>query len=228
MTTPFDDPPTTPTAGPPPSVAPPGDDDPEHGMVWYKRTWVIVSAAILVVVGASVIIDLPRPVSNAEDVASQTTSLNEINTDLAPCSYAVGETFLIYHDDVNGVLTATDRDSASRMLVDDQTACSFTNQSVYDLTNDIEVQDTPAGKYVDRMLTVSTTWVTSDALAAVEDIQYLYLHPGNQAKERDLAAQEKLLAKDRSQAVFDIQQAELLLHAHLPGPNLPVLPSTTR
>jgi hypothetical protein len=184
---------------------------------------VIVTAAIVAVIGASILVDLPRPVSNAEDVASQTASLKEINTDLAPCGYALQETFLIHHDQVAGTLTATDRSSATKMLVDDQTACSFTNGSIFDLTNNIQVQDTAAGKYIDRMLSVSTTWATSDALAAVEDIQYLYLHPGDTAKTADLRRQEQLLAQDRTQAFGDIQQADAILHTHLADPNIPAL-----
>ncbi len=209
----------------PPGTGPTGVPDPDEHVIWYKRTWVIVTAAIAVVIGASVLIDLPRPVSNAEDIASQTASLKAINTDVAPCGYAITETFLIHHDQVSGTLTPAERQAATKMLTDDQTACSFTNGSIFDLTNNIQVQDTAAGKYVDRMLSVTTTWVTSDALAAVEDIQALYLHPGNQAKERDLVAQEKLLAYDRAQARLDIQQAGALLHTHLPDPNLPALPT---
>ena len=193
--------------------------------VWYRRTWVLVVAAVVVVIGASILIDLPRPISNAEDVASQTASLKEINTDIGVCGYAVKETLLIHQRQVAGTLTPSDRSSTTKMLTDDQTACSFTNGSVFDLTNNIQVQDTAAGKYIDRMLSVVTTWVTSDALAAVEDIQYLYAHPGDRAKTSDLATQGRLMASDRAKAVVYVQQANAILHAHLPGPNLPVLPS---
>jgi hypothetical protein len=192
--------------------------------VWYKRTWLLVTAAIVVVVAASILIDLPRPISIAEDVASQTTSLKEINTDVAGCGYAVKETFLIHQHQLAGTLTPSDRTSATKMLLDDQTACSFTNSRIFDLTNNIQVQDTSAGKYIDRMLSVSTTWVTSDALAAVEDIQALYLNPGDPGKTRDLAVQEKQLAIDRNQAIIDVQQAGSILHTALPSPALPALP----
>jgi len=208
----------------PDAARPPGPDPAEEQPVWYKRTWVLVTAAIVVVIGASILIDLPRPVSNAEDVASQTASLKEINQDVAGCGYAVKETLLIHRDQVAGTLTPSDRSSTAKMLLDDQTACSFTSHSIFDLTNNIQIQDTAAGKCIDRMLTVTTTWVTSDALAAVEDIQYLYLHPGDRAKTKDLAAQQKLLADDRAKAVVYVQQAEAILHAHLPQPDLPVLP----
>jgi len=222
MTAPPDDPTASPDPGPP-AGAPDPTYDVGDRPVWYKRTWVIVTAAIVIVIGASILIDLPRPVSNAEDVASQNASLKAINTDLAPCGYALQETFLIHADQVSGTLTAADRASATKMLVDDQTACSFTNGSIFDLTNNIQVQDTAAGKYVDRMLSVSTTWATSDALAAVEDIQYLYLHPGDPAKTADLRRQEQILAQDRSEAFGDIQQAGTILHARLADPNIPAL-----
>ena len=218
MTTSDDAAPAIPTP-----VGPTGVPVPDEPVVWYKRTWLIVVVAIVVVIGASVLIDLPRPISNAEDIASQTASLKEINADVAPCGYAITETFLIHHDQVAGTLTPTDRQAATKMLTDDQTACSFTSNSIFDLTNNVQVQDTAAGKFVDRMLSVTTTWATSEALAAVEDIQVLYLHPGDQAKQRDLVTQEKLLAYDRAQAFYDIQQAGALLHTHLPEPNLPAL-----
>jgi hypothetical protein len=194
--------------------------------VWYKRTWVLVTIAIVVVVGASILIDLPRPISNAEDISSQTASLDEINTDVGGCGYAIKETFLIHQDQLAGTLTPSDRSSANKMLVDDQTACSFTNELIYDLTNNIQIQDTAAGKYIDRMMSVMTTWVTSDALAAVEDIQYLYLHPGDPAKTKDLVAEERQLAIDRNQAIIDEQRADAILHTHLPPPNLPGLPGS--
>ena len=193
-------------------------------LVWYKRTWVMVTAAIIVVIGASILIDLPRPVSNAEDVASQTASLKEINTDVRGCGYAIKETFLIHQHQLAGTLTPSDRTSATKMLLDDQTACSFTNSLIFDLTNNVQVQDTAAGKYIDRMLSISTTWVTSDALAAVEDIQALYLHPGDPARTRDLAAQEKQLTIDRNQSIIDVQLADAILHTTLPAPDLPALP----
>jgi hypothetical protein len=211
----------------PAPIGPTGAPDPGDPVVWYKRTWLIVVVAIVVVIGASILIDLPRPISNAEDIASQTASMKEINTDLAPCGYAITETFLIHHDQVTGTLTPADRMSAPKMLTDDQTACSFTSGSIFDLTNNVQVQDTAAGKFVDRMLSVTTTWATSEALAAVEDIQALYLQPGNTAKQRDLVTQEKLLANDRAQAFFDIQQADALLHTQLPEPNLPALTTPT-
>lgn len=211
---------------PAPATTPDGPEGPgDTPPVWYKRTWVIATAAVVAVIGASILVDLPRNVSAAEDIASQTATLKQINTDTGPCGYAVSETFLIHGDQLAGTLTAADRASATKMLTDDQTACSFTNGSIFDLTNNIQVQDTAAGKYVDRSLSVTTTWVTSDALAAVEDIQYLYLHPGDRAKTRDLAAEERLLAQDRAQALNDVQQASMLLHTHLPNPNLPALPT---
>jgi len=193
--------------------------------VWYKRPWVLVMAAIVIVVAASVLSDLPQPVSRADDISSQTASIKEINQDLGPCAYAIKETFLIAQAQQTGTLTAADRAQAPTMLKNDQTACSFTSSSIFDLTNNIQIQDTAAGKRIDRMLSVVTIWSTSDALAAVEDIQALYVDPTNAPRRADLAKRERLLAKDRAEAFSDVAAADALLNTQLDMPRLPALPS---
>ncbi len=192
--------------------------------VWYRRPWVLVVAAIVVVVAASILVDLPRPVSTADDAASQTASLKEINQDVASCGYAVSETFTIYQDQQTGALTPSDQALVPTLLRDDQTACSFTSSAVFDLTNNIQVQNTAAGQYIDRTLSVVTTWVTSDALSAVEDIQALSKHQNDQSARRDLSHQEVLLAQDRASALADVQKAAQILGRPLPAPDLPGLP----
>lgn len=192
--------------------------------VWYKRPWVMALVAILVVVGASILVDVPGSVNNAQDTVAQDATIKQINSDLGGCDYAIQETFGVYKDLEAGQLTSFDKGYAPKMLTDDQTACSFTSNLIFDLTNNIQVSDTKAGIYVDRMLSASTIWTTSDALAAVEDIQVLYNHPNNAAKLADLAKQERLLNNDRNQAFADIASADLILHAHLWVPNIPVLP----
>ncbi len=192
--------------------------------VWFKRPWFLATAGIAILVLASILVDLPGPVSNAEDITSQNASIKQINQDLAGCGYAVQETFTIYNEFETGTLTAYDRKYASKMLADDQTACSFTSSAIFDLTNNIQVQDTAAGKYVDRMLSTVTIWATSDALAAIEDIQALYLNPQATARSQDLSKKSSLLAKDRQQAIEDILNADRILHASLTPPSLPALP----
>jgi hypothetical protein len=109
------------------------------------------------------------------------------------------------------------------MLRDDQDACSFTSSSIYDLSN-VEGTGTPAGKEINQLVVVTTTWATSDALAAIEDIQTLSTDPRNAAALADLPKREATLAQDRARADGLVTSADRILHAHLPMPDLPALP----
>lgn len=193
---------------------------------WYRRVWVLAMAAVVVVVVASVLVDLPTHTSVAADTANQTTVMQQINTDLEGCSYAVQESFTIYHDWTQGSLTGPDRTQTPSMLRDDQEACSFTSSSIYDLSN-VEGTGTPAGKDVGDVVEVATVWATSDALGAIEDVQVLTAHPGDAAARADLAKRETQLASDRAQADAEVTAADRILDARLPMPDLPDLPRPT-
>jgi hypothetical protein len=190
---------------------------------WYKRVWVLVTAAVVVVVAASVIVDLPSHTTVSSDIADQTSILHTINTDVGGCAFAVQETFTIYQDMKTGQLSTADRSQAPTMLRDDQSACSFTNSDIFDLSN-VETTGSPAGRNIGQVESVTTLWVTSDALAAIEDVQNLFSNPGSASTLADLTKQEAQLAKDRAQADGYVQTADKILGANLPMPNLPALP----
>jgi hypothetical protein len=192
--------------------------------VWYRRPWVLTLLALIVILAISIVIDLPRSTTTAEDAASQNSSIKEMNTDLAECTFAANESFNFYNAKVAKRLTPSDLAQIPTLLVGDQTACSFASEPVYDLTNNLQVDDTTAGKHIDRMLSVVEKWITDNALAAVEDIQYLFVHPGDLAKVHNLAAQETDLAKDRRKALGDERAAELILKVKLVPLKLPTLP----
>jgi hypothetical protein len=191
--------------------------------VWYKRPWVLWTAAVLAVVAASVIIDLPGRTTTGEDTAAQTSLVNEINGDVSGCVFAVRETFSIYQDMKAGALTPSDRSHAPKMLGDDQTACSFTSNAIFNLSS-VEVPGSPAGKQIQQLVGADTLWATSDALAAIEDIQALYANQARAGTIADLSKQQKSLAEDRALAIGHVAAADKILGAKLPMPNLPVLP----
>jgi hypothetical protein len=190
---------------------------------WYRRPWVLVTAAVVAVVAASVVVDLPGKTTVAQDTAAQTSLVNEINGDISGCVFAVRETFTVYQDMKAGALTASDRSQAPKMLRDDQTACSFTSNAIYNLSN-VEVPGSPAGKSIQQLVGVDTLWATSDALAAIEDIQSLYSNQGGASTIADLSRQEQMLVKDRALANGYVEAADKTLGARLPMPNLPALP----
>jgi hypothetical protein len=193
--------------------------------VWYRRPWVLITIALVLVAAISVIIDLPKPLTKAQDAASQDASIKEINRDLADCSFAAKESFSLYNSHVEGRLSASDLTQVPTLLVGDQTACSFASQPVYDLTNNLQIDDTTAGKHIDRMLSVVEKWITDNSLAAIEDIQYLFRHPGDAARLNNLAAQEVGLAHDRSKALGDEREAEAILSMKLTPLKMPTLPT---
>jgi len=192
--------------------------------VWYKRPWVLITIAVVVVVALSVLSDLPHRITKQEDAASQNATIKQINGDLKACTFAVNEAFSFYNKYVAGTLNATELAQIPPLLIGDQTACSFASQPVYDLTNNIQPRETTAGKEIDKVLRVAQQWMTNNALASIEDIQYLFKNPGAALKIADLTKQESGLARTRLRALADVHAAETDLGMTLVPLKIPVLP----
>lgn len=192
--------------------------------IWYKRPWFLITVVVMVIVAISLITDLPRPITKAQDAASQNATIKQINSDLKPCAFAVSESISFYNKDLAGKLTSSDLAQVPSLLVGDQTACSFASQPVYDLTNNLQVTDTTAGKHIDRMLSVVEQWITDYALASIGDIQFLFSHPGDQTKIGNLTSQEVKLTANRTLALSDESSAEKILGTTLVPLKLPTLP----
>jgi hypothetical protein len=192
--------------------------------VWYKRPWFLITTTIVVVIAVSVLTDLPHHITSAEDATAQNSVLRQANKDIAPCAYAVKEAFSFYEKQAAGTLTASNLAQVKTLLPTDQTACSFAGGPVSDLTNNIQVLDTAAGKNIDLLLKSVVTWMTNDADAAILDIEYLISHPGDAKKLHDLSIQEGFLAKDRQAALNYLATARSVIGVSLTSPRLPVLP----
>lgn len=192
-------------------------------VIWYKRPWVLISAAVVIVVGLSVLSDLPHPLTNAQDVAAQNASIKQINADIAPCTYAVQEAFRFYRESVAGTMTPAHLKVANTYLTNDQTVCSFAGAGMSELTNNLDVLRTTAGKNIDLLVKVVVTWMDSDANGAIFDIQHLIAHPGQQSTLRDLRSRQDFLAKDREIALGYLNAASTILGVPLTNLKLPVL-----
>jgi hypothetical protein len=191
--------------------------------VWYRRPWVILTAVVAVVAAISVITDLPHPISRSQDIADQNGSLKVINTDLKPCAYGVAEAFRFYREESSGALSPAHRSVALTYLAEDQSVCSFAGGPVYDLTNNLQVVLTTAGKQVQDVEARTVTWVTHDANAAIKDIIGLFAHPRDPALLADLAKQEDYLAQDREAALASLARASSDLDTTLHSLNMPSL-----
>jgi hypothetical protein len=182
----------------------------------------LVGAGVVIVLAITVITDLPVHSSRSQDIANERSVIKQVNADVGPCALAVREAVGLYEQEAAHTLPAADRAVAPSFLRDDQAACSFTNQTIYDLAN-IEVPGSAAGKHVGNVVSTATLWATSDALGAIEDVQTLTTHASDNRASNDLARRIRALASDRSEANNQVEAADRILNARLPRPNLPVV-----
>jgi hypothetical protein len=200
-------------------------DDPSSGQTrpWYRRRAVIVALVLAAVVAVTVVTDLPVHTSRASDISSEEGVISELNTDLAPCVLAVHEALEIWGDQSAHTLSAKDLATSASLLRDDQNACSFTNETIFDLSN-IEVPGSPAGKDMGDLVATSVLWTTSDALRAIEAVQALMLNGHDAGAQSALLKAERAMAADRQKSLAELARADRLLDTHLTRPDIPAEP----
>jgi hypothetical protein len=194
---------------------------------WYRRRGFLVGGAICVVVAATVLVDLPTNTSRPQAISDENTVISSINTDLYPCQFAVKESFSLYAGETHNSLTPSDRSDVPGMLGDDLAACTFTDNSIYDLSN-IEVPGSADGRDIGEMVVTVTDWATSDAVGAISQIETLAGDPTNKGALKSLAGYERALTSDRTKAFSELDAADKVLDAHLAPPDLPVVPTPAR
>jgi len=190
--------------------------------LWQRHRGLLIGLTVFVVLLVTVLTDLPVSTSRADDINAERSVMNEVNTDLAPCALAVHQATGIWNLQVAHALTPADRAPTPGLLSDDQTACSFTNENIYDLAN-IQVPGTPAGKHVGQVVATAMLWTTSDSLRAIEDVQTLMNNSANAAALHNLSTEEAQLAADRRSALSEEQAADRVLDTHLPPVGLPAI-----
>lgn len=211
------------------STPPPRHPDADAGAeapsrpAWYRRRALLVTAGVVVVLVVTVVSDLPVHGSTAADISAGRSVMTEVNADIAPCAYAVSESFLIRSEQLAGSLTSADMRQAPGLLRDDLDACSLTDDSIYELST-IEVPGSSAGKRLGDLVDTATLWATSDAVGAITDLETLFTRPDAAGSLRNLAEREKDLASDRAAARADLSAADRTLRTHLQEPDMPALP----
>jgi len=205
-----------------PAIPDPAGDP--RTLPWYRRRAVVVTAGVIGVLIVTVITDLPSPASHATDVASANAVVEEVNTDIAPCVFAVNEALTVYGDQTRRALTSADRAHVPALLQDDQTACSFTNEYVFDLS-EIDVPGSAGGKQLGDVVSSATLWATSDALGAVDAVQTLSTDPGNAGALAALAKDRRMLASDRAAADASMRAVDALLGTKIVALDLPQVPA---
>jgi hypothetical protein len=192
--------------------------------VWYRRPWFLVTVGAIVVIGVSIISDIPSKVTKSQDAVQQNAVIKQINSDLATCVFALKESDTFYRDALAHTLTASNLVTVKNYLLQDQTTCSFASGSVYDMVNNIQPVDTTAGKKVDAAYGSTVKWVTYDAVGAIVNIRNWFGGNRGVTTLANLSKYENLLAQDRAVVMADIKSASTTLGITLNPINIPSLP----
>jgi hypothetical protein len=191
--------------------------------IWERHRGLAIASAVLVIALITVVSDLPTSTTRASDIGAERAVMSEVNSDLQPCAYSIKQALGIWSLQAKHELTPANRAPTPGLLSDDQSACSFTNDGIYDLTNNIDTPGTAAGKQLGNLVATATLWVTSDALRAIEDVQRLMGDPDDIAVARNLSKEEGLLASDRRAALAEERAADRDLDTRLQPVNLPAV-----
>jgi hypothetical protein len=218
------------TTGPTSPAAPlpaPGPGQPEgkaKAPIWQRHRSLVITAVVFVILLITVLTDLPTSTSRASDISAERSVMSELNSDLQPCAYGVHQALGIWTLAAAHQLSAADRAPTPGLLSDDQSACSFTSEGIFDLAN-IQVPGTPAGKELGQLVATATLWTTSDSLRVIEDVQTLMNNPSDVSVRRDLNKEETQLARDRRNALTEEQAADRDDSTHFQAVDLPAMAS---
>ena len=208
-----------------PETIPDSFAQPESGKKpWYRRGWFLILVVAVVVVAASVVADLPHRATNAELAAQATTLVKSVDGDIRTCTYSLQQSEAIFARHVAGTLTASQKSQVPNLLSQNEQACSFANQAVVNIGT-ITIPSGNAGVDLSNMITGVELWMTSDAVAAISDMELLIERPGDAKAQTGLRHQEAQLTKDRAKADGAIRAVRAALGgAHVPDPALPPSP----
>jgi hypothetical protein len=144
-----------------------------------------------------VVTDLPGPSTHSATVASAQSTLQEIETDVAPCSYALHEAFGLEADLTNGHLSAAHRSLATGFLQDDYDACSYTDDSLGDLAT-LGTAGSGTSVALTQIAAASLTWCVQDAFIAISYLVHLSLRQDVATERARLSAEEVALNAQRT------------------------------
>lgn len=197
--------------------------DPDVARPWYRR-WPLWVAVIVAIGAISVILDLPQHATLQDQASADAAIVNEIDTGIHACEFAVSQAFSIYHGYTTGTFPASDRSLVPQYLREDQQACSFATQSIFGLAT-ITLPNSAPGRDLGSIIRSVLEWSTSDAVGAIDDINTLLHDPRTASALHDLSLRERTLASDRTAAERLWRAAERSLGgARLPSLHLPTLP----
>jgi len=204
---------------------PSAKDSEAKAPLWQRRRGLTIGILAAVILLITVLTDLPTSTSRGSDIKAEQSVMTEVNSDLSPCALAIHQAVGIWTLQNAHELTPADRASTPGLLSDDQTACSLTSESIYDLAN-IDIPGTAAGKHLSQMVASALLWSTSDALRVIEDFVTLLGSPNDTSARADLTKSEASLDTDRAQAIAQERAADRALQTRLQPVDTPGVASS--
>jgi hypothetical protein len=183
---------------------------------WHKSGAWLVSAVMVAIVAAIVVLDLPGHPSRSRQIAADVKVVSQVNQDVAPCSNAVGESFTVYLELSSRSLSPSKAQEVPALLQDSQVACSVRGDGTYQLST-IDVPGSASGRDLAQLVRTVTVWATSDAVGAIGQIQALDADPSNTTARQLLVHDAQLLAHDQQRANDELGAAGALLNTQLPA-----------
>lgn len=211
---------------PPPRASVEEGEAKARAPLWQRRRGLTIGILALVILLITVLTDLPTSTSRASDISAERSVMTEVNSDLSPCAVAIHQAVGIWALQSAHKLTAADRAPTPGLLSDDQTACSLTSESIFDLAN-IDIPGTAAGKHLSQMVASALLWSTSDALRVIEDVVTLMGSPNDPSARADLTKSEASLDADGAQAIAQERAADRTLQTRLQPVDTPGIVSSS-
>ncbi|MGC2191488.1 MAG: hypothetical protein WA751_04070 [Candidatus Dormiibacterota bacterium] len=162
-----------------------------------------MAVAIVAVLVVAVVTDLPGPATHAAAVASVQSTLQEIESDVAPCSYALDESFSLEHDLTSGNLSQSKQGLAKGFLQDDYDACSYTDDSLGDLAS-LGTAGSGTSAALTRIASTALTWCVQDAFRTIAYGVRITQHQDVVTNQKRLAAEELVLNVERGKVQSEL------------------------
>lgn len=188
---------------------------------WYIRRAAVVGVVVAAFVAVAVITDIPTPASRAQRISDAKGFLSAAYGYLDSCNAALTEAFSIEAQVVGHHLTAGDLIRVPDLLRDDNFACSYTNDDVFQLAS-MTIPRSLAES--NRFATAVVSWIVPDAYGVTNAIITLAGDPGNPAASAELRTYEADLTADRATAEGALEAMDRQLGTTLPALKLVRVP----
>ena len=180
---------------------------------------------LALVLAVVMLTDLPQDSSRAAQISNDESVMSQVNSDIGPAAMPSGNPSRSTGTSTARSLSRSEKHQVPGLLTDDQTACSFTSDSIYQLST-ITVPGAGSGRDLGQLVGTVTLWATADALSAIEQIQVLASDPSNRRALKVMATDERMLAQDRAQAEAELAAADTSVQMRLPALELAQVPAS--